>query len=260
MKLKALCEAFCTGIAVTEVPIGYAIRTPFIGNDGDALGLYVRRFGSETSLYRVEDDGQTIVSLEENGVDLDNEVRFEELTRLLREYECQFDEAEFLLHTEYVEEERIPALFLKFIGLLLRVQDLVLLAQSKVRNTFLADLKEMVEVNFSDRAEVEFSAQVDINLKDYFADIVIHAPNGKALAIYAATSEVKALESLLIAAKIKEERLSKIKSMLVLETGKPQQIKARTLSRVMNSEVQLAAMDGTVQEITQKMAESVSLH
>ena len=135
-----------------------------------------------------------------------------------------------------------------------------MLAQSKVRNTFLADLKEMVEVNFSDRAEVEFSAQVDINLKDYFADIVIHAPNGKALAIYAATSEVKALESLLIAAKIKEERLSKIKSMLVLETGKPQQIKARTLSRVMNSEVQLAAMDGTVQEITQKMAESVSLH
>lgn len=260
MKLKALCEAFCSGIAITEVPIGYAIRTPFTNSDGDAIGLYVRRQEGQAGIYRLEDDGQTVVSLEEAGVDLDNEARYEELINLLTEYDCHFDEGEYLIHTEYVEEDRIPSIFVKFLGMLLRVQDISLLAQSKVRKTFLSDLRDLVERNFGEKAKVEFSSPISSDLKDYVADIVIYADDGRTLAIYAATSEVKALEALLFWAKTREENLSNIRSMLVLESGKPQQIKGRTLSRIMNSDVLLAAMDGTEWEITQKMAESVALH
>lgn len=37
---EALCEAFCTDLLVTPVPIGFAVRTPHIKADGDYSAFY----------------------------------------------------------------------------------------------------------------------------------------------------------------------------------------------------------------------------
>jgi hypothetical protein len=259
MKLKAFCEAFCAGMALTEVPIGYAVRTPFKMSDGDPVGMYLRRLDGQSGIYRIEDDGLTAAALEEAGIDLDNDARFQELQKLLVEYDCQYDDEQILLHTEYVEEGRLPAVFFKFCSLLLRIQDLALLASERVRKTFLSDLQDLVERHFSLTTDVQFMAQVDSALKDYVADIVMKKPDGNCLALFAGTSEVKALESLLLANKLREEKRHGIRSMLVVESAKPKQIKERTFSRIINSDVLLASMDGMESAITAKIAECLAL-
>ena len=125
MKLKELCDAFCGNLALREVPIGYAIKTPFMGEDGDYLSLYLRRQPNTPGLVRFEDDGGTIASLEADGASLSSETRFAALANLLDQYGAQYNEADVLLHTEYFEEERAPAHFIKFMSLLVRLQDLV---------------------------------------------------------------------------------------------------------------------------------------
>ncbi len=93
-------------------------------------------------------------------------------------------------------------------------------------------------------------------MNDYVVDIIVEHPDGKKLAIFAGTSELKALEALLFYREQKEQHVDETRSMLVLKEAKPKEIKDRTLSRVMNSEIILASMDGDCVAVRQKMASS----
>lgn len=104
--------------------MGYAIKTPFRSPDGDAVALYVRRSKEAPGQVRLEDDGYTIAALQEEGVGLDNEQRLAEFRALLVEHGALYDEDEELIHTEYMDEEKAPAYFLKFMSLMLRISDL----------------------------------------------------------------------------------------------------------------------------------------
>jgi hypothetical protein len=75
MKLNDLCSALCSGLALREVKIGYAIKTPFKLPDGDSIALYIRRDLENPRMLRFEDDGGTIAALEEDGVSLESEAR-----------------------------------------------------------------------------------------------------------------------------------------------------------------------------------------
>ena len=142
--LKDICSTFCDGLALREVPMGLPIRTPFRNSDGDAVGLYVRRSAQYPGMLRLEDDGATIASLQEEGFGLDNEQRFQEFQQLLEEHGALFDETEDLIYTEYVDESRISAHFLRFMSLLIRISDLRLLSRERVRDTFKSDLQYFV--------------------------------------------------------------------------------------------------------------------
>ena len=131
MNLNDLCRALCSGLALREVPVGYAIKTPFKQPDGDHIGLYIRRDVIDPSIMRLEDDGGTIAALEEDGVSFGLESRAEALASLLKQYDAHLDETESVIHTDYVEEARLPANFVKFMALLLRLQDLRLLTQDR---------------------------------------------------------------------------------------------------------------------------------
>ncbi len=215
----------------------------------------MRRANDGTS--RLEDDGQTIGFLEAGGVDLDAEARFEALAELLREHDAFLDERECLIHTSYHAEERLPAAAVKFSALLLRIYDLLLLTPSRVRSTFRDDLIDMVRRQFGPTAAIDLNAPVQDSMKDYPVDIIVRAPDGRALAIFAATSEMKALEALLFWKEYRDQEIAKLRAMLVVETSKPRDIKERTFSRVMNSGLILAAMDGEEIQIGRKMKESL---
>lgn len=145
MNAEMICAAFCAPVALNEVPIGYALRTPFRRADGDAVSIYLRRDSEDRSRYRLEDDGQIIGFLEASGVDLETETRQEALADLLREHGAFFDETECVLHTDFMPEKDVPAAAVSFSALLLRVIDLLLLARNRVRSTFREDLIQMVE-------------------------------------------------------------------------------------------------------------------
>lgn len=238
--------------------MGYAISTPFKGGDGDALALYLRRNPSNPTLVRLEDDGGTVAALQEYGAGLDNEQRAAEFNRLLDEHGCLFDEEEYLIHTEYADEQKAPAMFLKFMSLMMRVTDLKMLSRDRVRETFKADLQEFIEELFRGTARVERDASPSGDLRDYVADVVVSTAETK-LAIYAGTTEVKALEALVLWQELSRQGIGGIIPVVILETAKPQQIKGRTLSRIMNSDVTLASMDGSRWDMGQKLRQQAGI-
>jgi Domain of unknown function DUF1828 len=252
------CAAFCDTIALRPVPIGYVFKTPFRRPDGDAIALYVR--GNSAGEFRLEDDGQTIGFLETSGVDLDSETRFEAFSDLLKEYDSQFDENECVVHSEWMAEADIPSSAVRFSALLLRIYDLLLLSANRVRSTFKDDLIALVQQQFGPDARIDLNEPLQASMKDYIVDIIVRSPDGRSLAIFAATSELKALEALLFWREARTQNVDTVRSMLVLESAKPAEIKTRTLSRVMNSGIALASMDGEELAIRQKMAENLTYH
>lgn len=259
MRLEELCRALCSGLDMRPVPIGYAIKTPFRSQDGDAIGMYLRREPDNPSQLRFEDDGGTLASLEEDGVSLSSDTRSDALADLLTQYGAHYDDESAVIYTDYFSEDRVPANFAKFMALLLRVQDLRMLSHERVREVFKDDVRALLEKHFVDRVEILEDHNPSEVLKDYVADFVLKAPSGGILAVYAASTEIKALEALLLWQELSRRSLSGIQSMAIFEGAKPQRIKNRTMSRLMNSEVMLGAMDGDQWEIARKMAQTLAV-
>ena len=259
MNIEDLCKAFCQPLALHSVPIGYAARTPFRRPDGDPITVYIRRDPeSQDEMYRLEDDGQTIGFLETSGVDFDTDTRFSALAEMLREHDSFYNQEEVILHTPYLPSDKIPAEFVRFTGLMLRVNDLLLLSPGRVSRSFREDLIAIVKQQFGEQA-IQLNGTINAAMKDYVIDILVKSPDGRALAIYAATSESRALEALLFSRECRDHRLTTVRSMLILESAKPRDIRTRTLSRVMNSDILLASMDGEEIAIKRKMQESLTL-
>lgn len=255
MKDADFCRAFCAPLALREVPIGYVLKTPFRRPDGDPIAIYLRR--AEDGTVRLEDDGETVGFIEASGVDLDSESRFEVFTDLLKEYGASFDEREYIIHSIPLKEEEAPEKAVQFAALLLRMHDMLMLSTSRIRSTFRDDLIELVGRQFGDNASIELNAPLQESMKDYFVDIVVRSSDGRALAIFAGTSELKALEALLFWKEYRDQELRHVRAMLVVERAKPPEIKERTFSRVMNSGLLLASMDGEEIAIGRKMRENL---
>ena len=257
MNKDDFCRAICSELRLKEVPIGYVLKTPFLKEDGDSIAIYIRRSRTDGTQFRLEDDGETIAFLETQGVDLESETRLEAMGELLRFHNANFDEAESLLHTDYFKESDIPARAVSFMSLMNRVFDLSLLARNRIRSTFKEDLIKLVEAQFGSYARIRIGEPLRPSMKDYIVDIIVESNDGKSLAIFAGTSELKALEALLFAREQKDQSITNTRAMLVLEKAKPADIKERTLSRVINSEIRLASMDGEAIAVQQKMADSL---
>lgn len=249
----ALCEAFCSDLLVTTVPIGYAVRTPHLKADGDYAAFYLRKKDGNEAMYRVEDDGCSVADLEAAGFDLDKESRLEAFSDMLTEHNVRYDEASVLLTTDYLPMERVPQAAISFSYLMARISDLILMVGSRVRRSFKEDLAEVIEKQFGETCEILSNAPVDQDHKDYIVDFIVKAPDGRVLAVFAGSSELKALESLLFWEQYKSGIVEDLKSMIVLEEAKPAAIKDRTLSRVMNSGLVLATLDGGLVNVGKKL-------
>lgn len=219
------------------------------------MAVYLRR--SEDGTVRLEDDGQTIAFLEANGVDFDTETRYEIFADLLKEYGAYWDENESIIHTDFVSEYDAPWVAVRFTALLLRVGDMIFMTSHRVRSTFKEDLIALVERQFGVSARIELNMALQTTMKDYPVDIIVRSPDGRSLAIFAATSELKALEALLFWHEYREQKIGNVRAMLVIEEAKPRDIKPHTLSRVMNSDLLLAAMDGDEIQIGRKMRDNL---
>jgi Domain of unknown function DUF1828 len=255
MNDEDFCRAFCHNLALREVPIGYVLRTPFRRTDGDAISIYLRL--ADDGTVRLEDDGMTVGYLEANGFDLESDSRFESLADMLKEHGAFLDEGNCLIHTAALPAPEAPGAAVRFSALLVRIYDLLLLTPARVRSTFKDDLVELVERQFGLVAGIEVNEAVQESMKDYVVDVIVRARDGRTLAIYAATSELKALEALLFWNEYRNQRIENLRAMLVVETSKPRDIKEKTFSRVMNSDILLASMEGGELQIGRKIRENV---
>jgi hypothetical protein len=171
--------------------------------------------------------------IEAAGVNLDGGPRALAFHRLLDEYGASYDPEAMELYSEYVYEADLPSEAMRFVALLLRVQDLELLTHESVENTFRADVSEELRRVFDGKATLSFHAPPTPSLAEFEADVVIQRDAQTTLAVYLATTDARVDEAVML---WMENRFKKadVKVALILEKEKPAQISNRSLRRAMN--------------------------
>lgn len=190
---EELCKAFCDELQIRSVPAGLAVCTGFDGYGGEPLGFYVLgpdRLGR----FHLEDDGTTAPLIEAQGADLESQTRAEAFDEMLQEYGVTYDEDRAELVSAPLDEDRVPGAAMKFIALLLRLQDLVLLTPERVASTFKEDASRAIIHALSDRAQIDENISIAPGI-EFPADLLIQAPGRDPVAVFLAMSEQKVLEA-----------------------------------------------------------------
>lgn len=190
---EELCRAFCDQLHIREVPAGLAISTAFSYSDCEPVGFYV--VGPDAlNRFRIEDDGTTIPLIEADGIDLDTTTRQEALTALLTEYDVRYDSDRGELTTAPLSAALIPAAAFKFVALLLRLQDLVLLTPERAASTFREDATKAIRNSLGSRVEIKENEPIAPGI-EFPADLIIQAPGREPVAVFLAMSEQRVLEA-----------------------------------------------------------------
>lgn len=130
---ELLCKEFCDQILVREVPAGLAIGTSYAGLTGDPIGFYVVGPNANGE-YRIKDSGTTVPILEACGADISLESLGVLFREMLGQYQVDYDAARGELKTRAMSEAAIPKAALRFVALLLRLQDLTFLTKERAES------------------------------------------------------------------------------------------------------------------------------
>ena len=251
---EQICRALCDGFVSRQVPMGFAIRSPFDWFTGDKLTFYVRVRGSQM---RLEDSGSTIFDLEGAGVDLSSVTRQELLEALCKEHGVLHDEDESVFHTEWLDEGRVGLAAITFVAFLQRLQDLTFTTRTRVASTFKDDLISALAERFGGEAEIVSDEPPVPSLSYYVVDILVKHKSGKVAAIFPGTSEQKALEAVLFAKEVELRNIDNVVPFLVFEQTQSGKIRKDTNAKALNSELQLAAWDGGRLDVLDKVAKRI---
>lgn len=246
---KEICAAFCDGLIVREVPVGYAISTPVTWFSGDTLSFYARVEGARA---RLEDSGSLLFDLEGQGVDFSSENRMEILSGLMNEHGVLLSEEDGLFCTEWVAQKDIAKLALPFLTFLARVQDLLFLNRDVVKSTFREDLIDALEDTFSESA-VSVSEALIPSLPHYTVDIVVRTLSGKTAAIFPATNDVTVLRAVLFSMELQKYALADIVPFLIYENLDRSSITQQSREIAINSDLNQAVWSGGRDEVMQKV-------
>lgn len=231
---EELCRAFCDEITVRDVPVGFVVSTAFRKSDGDAVTFYAVNHPKAKNLARLEDDGQTISFLEAAGVDFDTQTRARAFEFVLREAGAEYDDSEVLIHTAYMAKEEIPRVAFRFVSLLLRLQDFLLLSQEHVASTFREDAIKMIRGRIGGRAEVSEQTAVSRNLAEVTPDLVIRAPDRVPVAVFFGQSAPRVYDAIILqmAALYEARQPLSVVALLEAENSVSREMRQRASNRL----------------------------
>lgn len=196
---ESLCHAFCDAVTVRAVPAGLAIGTNYEGLGGDPIGLYV--IGPDAlGSYRIQDDGASVPILESLGADFGNKARRQAFQELLAAYNVEFDEDSGELRASSADAENVAPTVLRFLAFMLRLQDLVFMAEERAANTFREDALRELRSVIGDRAKLAQNYVVSSELSEFPADVGILVEGREPVALFWGVSEAKVYEALLLQA------------------------------------------------------------
>jgi hypothetical protein len=220
-----LCRAFCGALAVHRVPAGYAVGTSYEGIDGDDIGFYVVG-PDENDKWVVQDDGMCVSAIEAAGADLANKARNSMFTELREQYGVSYDKESGELSMAPVEAQQIGQEAIRFLGFMLRVQDLILTSTERTLSTFREEAALMIRDLAAKRAEILENYVIDPKLKEYPADLAIVTPGRAPVALFFGVSDMHVMEALLLQSYAEIEKIE-CKVMALLETEKSVSEKTR---------------------------------
>ena len=200
--------------------------------------------------------------LEANGVDLSGKARREAFEHLLDEYGAQFNKDSRTLYSAPLAEAEIGAAAVRFVGLLLRIQDLALMSPQITRSNFREDALIAIHNAFDGRARIDEQAEVSPELVGQEADVVIRAPVPSAppVGVYFATSEERALQALVV--KMEAERYREIAASIILmvEHAKHNPVKELTLGLAMSRLDAVVSLRDSQQDTMERLAPVVGVN
>lgn len=252
-----ICAAFCDQLSIREVPIGYAIKTPFGWLHGDPLVVFGEVDGN---LIRMRDSGDTLISLEDEAGDLSSDTRIDALRHIALAHGVKFDEDNSLFTSEWVDRSQLGASVIRFMSFLNRLQDVALLSRERVANTFREDLIDAIKDRFEGRFQIELREPISAEHPEYTADVIIRSAQIQA-AIYAATSEVNVLEALLAEQIFSDtdSDLPKTVPFVVFEDFMQSKVSMKTRRRAMNSaSLQTADWSGGADDVIDKIERKIA--
>jgi hypothetical protein len=137
------------------------------------------------------------------------------------------------LHSVYVDAEDLPDQAMRFVALMLRIQDLELLHPSTVESTFREDATEALQKRFGPAGKIKFDVPPSDDLAEMFqADALIDAANDERVAVYFGTSDSRVDEAVMLWMDSRQARRN-LRVAVMLEREKPA-LSGRTLRRAMN--------------------------
>lgn len=246
---KEICKAFCDGLIVREVPMGFSISTPVTWFSGDTISFYARVEGDRA---RLEDSGSLLFDLEGQGVDFTSENRMELLSALLDEHGVMLSEEDALFCTEWTPANDVARQAIPFLTFLTRVQDLLFLNREIVKSTFKEDLVAALEDKFSEGNVAQSEALIP-SLPHYTVDVVVRAASGKVAAIFPATNDVNVLRAVLFSMEVQKHDLSNIVPFLIYENLDKATITQQSREIAANSDLLPAVWSGGRDEVIQKV-------
>ncbi|MEL6573578.1 MAG: DUF1828 domain-containing protein [Pseudomonadota bacterium] len=245
---KEICAAFCDGLNVKKVPVGFAVYTPVTWFSGDKISFYARVEGDRA---RLEDSGTLMFDFEGHGVDFSSENRMEILSGILDEHGVMLSEVDEVFYTEWVPSGAIASLALPFLTILTRVQDLLFLNREVVKSTFREDLIGALEDTFSENLVLVSEALIP-SLPHNSVDFVVRSPSGKTVAIFPATNDVNVLRAVLFSMEIQKHDVENVIPFLIYESVDKAAITQQSREIAFNSDLTPAAWSGGKDEIMQK--------
>lgn len=249
---QKICAAFCDGLSVREIPLGYAIKTPFIWLHNEPLVVFGER---SEGLVRMRDAGDTLALLEDVAGDLTSDTKMDTMRQLAIEHGIRFDEEKSLFLSDWTPEANLGDVTIRFMSFLNRIQDLAFLSRERVSNAFREQLTEAIKERFGSRFHVGEREALSKDHKEYTADIIIRDAKIQA-AIYAATSEVNVLEALLTEQVFGRDLEVKTIPVVVFEDFMQSKVKPKTRRRAMNSSgVEIADWAGGQDEVLSKISQ-----
>lgn len=248
---QELCRAFCDEISVRDVPIGLAVSTAFRRSDGDAVGFYVVRDAGHAGLAHIEDDGTTVPYLEATGVDFDTQTRATAFAELLAEYGADFDDDEAIIRTPKMRENELPIAAIKFVALLLRLSDFLLLRQEHVESAFKEDAIKKIRQVVGDQASIVENEPVTSKLKEVTPDLVLRAGDRRPVAVFLANSAQRVNDAIFLQMAAHHEAKQSVAVIALLErdTSISRELRQRAVNRLATLPVYTGDEDAAVQRI-----------
>ena len=250
---EELCKAFCNELTVHEVPFGLAVSTAFSFPDGDRIGFYVK-VGQDGS-FEIQDSGLVLPSLEASGLDLRNQSRVEALNALMHEYGVFLDEDDREFRT--VGGGDVSAAALRFVSFLLRVGDLLLLADDRVASTFRMDVERVLNEAIGEGALIRERQPISDNLHDFPPDYLIKRTGHDPVALFLGTSDARVLEALFVQMRAEHEEHVPVRIVALLEREKG--ISASVRQQAMNRLDALLQFRGDEAAAINRIAKEVGL-
>ena len=193
----ALCKAFCAGLNVTKVPVGYAVSQTSWEFGDDPICIYI--VGPDIDgLWTIQDDGTTVPYIEASGADLDLPVRARAFQGILDDYDAVYDEISCELKSRHIPESAISDVALRFFGVITRVQDLAMMNRERAQQTWTEELERDLEKALAGKGTITKGTSLTPDLIHYPPDMIVQSDGRPPVAVFFGVSDAKAYEALLL--------------------------------------------------------------